>query len=443
MIDYLLRSKNSFRAAGRDLYIGDFPISRIAEEQGTPFYAYNKTCMDERHRLLSSALPPEFSIYYSIKANPNRAILRIFLSKGCGLEISSAGELYQAMQAGCTPESIVFAGPGKTDLDLTMAIRNGVGEIHAESILEIKRISKFTADLGIKANVSLRINPSGEVQGGAMRMGGKPIQFGMDEEIVDEALDLLLAMPSIEFQGIHLFIGTQILDASILLHQYRIAAGIARRIADRTGGPIHTVDLGGGLGIPYFPNDRDLDIAELRTGLSAMMIEIRADARFNNTRFIIEPGRYLVGDSGLYVTRVIDMKVSRGKKFVVIDGGMNHHLAASGNLGQTIKRNFPMAVANKMDIPAIETVDVVGPLCTPLDTLARSISLPPVEVGDLLVFFQSGAYSRTASPLGFLSHPSPPEILVDGEKQILIRRRGEFEDLTRDVPPESENARPV
>jgi diaminopimelate decarboxylase len=164
------------------------------------------------------------------------------------------------------------------------------------------------------------------------------------------------------------------------------------------------------------------------------MAEIRRDACFAGTRFVVEPGRYLVGEAGIYVTRINDIKISRGKKFLIADGGMHHHLAASGNLGQVIKRNFPLALLHKLDEESEETVDVVGPLCTPLDVLAREVSLPSAAIGDLLGVFQSGAYARTASPLGFLSHPTPAEVLVHDGEVRLIRRRGTFEDLLRDIP---------
>jgi diaminopimelate decarboxylase len=193
---------------------------------------------------------------------------------------------------------------------------------------------------------------------------------------------------------------------------------------------LHTVDFGGGLGIPYFPGDAELNLNELQDGLRELMQSINGAACFASTRFVVEPGRFLVGDSGIYVTRVNDIKVSRGKKYVIVDGGMNHHLAASGNLGQVIKRNFPIAVLNKLDHPFTETVDVVGPLCTPLDTLARAIDFPDVEVGDLVGIFQSGAYARSASPLGFLGHPSPPEVVVREQRDQLISKRGSWGDVT-------------
>ena len=163
------------------------------------------------------------------------------------------------------------------------------------------------------------------------------------------------------------------------------------------------------------------------------MTEVRGDSRFLGTRFVIEPGRFLVGESGIYVARIIDIKESRGKKFLILDGGMNHHLAASGNLGQTIKRNYPVALLEKLNSGPEEEVDVVGPLCTPLDTLGRNLKLPEASIGDLVGVFQSGAYARSASPLGFLSHDTPSEVWIDRGEHFLIRSRGSTEDFMRDV----------
>jgi diaminopimelate decarboxylase len=283
--------------------------------------------------------------------------------------------------------------------------------------------------LGVRARAGLRVNPGAEVQGGAMRMGGKPAPFGVDEESLDEVTDTLLADPAVEFRGLHIFSGTQILDATVLVNQYRRGLEIARRLAARLGRPLATLDFGGGLGVPYFATESPLDMHKLREQLQALMAEIEGDRRLAGTRFLVEPGRYLVAEAGVYVARVNDIKVSRGKTFYILDGGMNHHLAASGNLGQVIKRNFPLAVVNRLGEPTSQSVDVVGPLCTPLDTLARDASLAPAEVGDLVGIFQSGAYGLSASPLGFLSHPTPAEVLVADGVGTLIRPRLRWEDL--------------
>lgn len=422
-----------FSLSNGELQIGGVSIGAITASQGTPLFAYDGHVLDRKWELLRRTFPPKFAIFYSVKANPNRAILRHFLDRGCGLEIASGGEFYQALGAGCPPEKVLFAGPGKTEAELELVLSRGIGEIHVESLLEIERIGTISRRLGIRAGVAIRVNPGGEAQGGAMRMGGKPAPFGVDEESLPVVLEKLLSIPSLEFRGIHLFTGTQILDPMTLIRQYRKGLEIARWVTGYLKQPLHTLDFGGGLGIPYFANERELDMEKLREELEILMTEIKGEELFTKTQFIIEPGRYLVGEAGLYVTRVNDIKVSRGKKFLVVDGGMNHHLAASGNLGQTIKRNFPVAILNKLNEKALETVEVVGPLCTPLDVLAREVQLPSAEVGDLIGIFQSGAYARTASPLGFLSHPTPAEVLVQNGEVRLIRRRGTYEDLSHDI----------
>jgi diaminopimelate decarboxylase len=423
---------HSFSTSNGELLIGGAGVSKLAEEFGTPLFVYDQSIMRRQWNRLRSTFP-NFEIYYSVKANPNLNILAFFLAQGAGLEMASAGELHQAGMAGCAADRLLFAGPGKTPAEIELALTSGIGEIHAESMIELERIATIAANLGRRAPVAIRVNPEADAQGGAMRMGGKPAPFGIDEELLDSALDFVLGQPTIEFRGIHLFTGTQILDTEVLLAQYRKGLQIAKRVAMRLGRPLHSLDFGGGLGVPYFPNDHSLDLATLRARIVDLESEISSDPSFTGTRFIIEPGRYLVAEAGVYLTRVLDVKISRGKKFVILDGGMNHHLAASGNLGQTIKRNFPIAVANKMDRCDKEPVDIVGPLCTPLDTLGRSVELPPVEVGDLIALFQSGAYARTASPLGFLSHPAPPELMAESGRAWLIRKRGDVADYCRDV----------
>jgi diaminopimelate decarboxylase len=421
-----------FALAASEFHVGSVPVSELAGRYGTPLFLYDRAVADTKLALLQKTLPPRFEIYYSVKANPNPAIVGHFVSRGCGLEIASSGELTVAREVGCSAERIVFAGPGKTDLELEAGVRSGIGEVHVESVNEIHRLAAVCKRLNSRARVSLRVNPTGDSQGGAMRMGGKPAPFGIDEEKLEGVLPILAAQADLDFRGIHMYAGTQILDYSVLAHQYRRCLEIARRVASQIDRPLHTVDFGGGLGVPYFENENELDMTALRRELSAISDEISRDPVFERTRFLVEPGRYLVSEAGVYVTRVIDIKESRGKKYVIADGGMHHHLAASGNLGQTIKRNYPIAILNKLNHSPAEAVDVVGPLCTPLDTIGRAVHLPTVEIGDLVGIFQSGAYARTASPLGFLSHPTPPEVLVDGGDHHLIRARGQI-DALRDV----------
>ena len=421
--------------------MGGLSVRSLAEKYGTPLFIYDRGVLDAKWNQLRAALPARFAISYSVKANPNRAFLEYFLEKGAGLEVASQGEFHQALAAGCPAERILFAGPGKTESEIEFVLARGIGEIHIESPREAERVIAISRRLGKRARVAVRVNPASEVQGGAMRMGGKPAAFGVDEEALDTVLDPLLASDAVEFRGMHIYIGTQILDHAILASQYAHGLEVARRIVKRIGHPLATLDFGGGLGIPYFSNEHELDTVALRAGLAKLYTPIEKDADFAGTKFMVEPGRYLVGEAGVYVARVVDIKVSRGKKFVICDGGMHHHLAASGNLGQTIKRNYPVAILNKLDRPAAGAVEVAGPLCTPLDVLARNAELPEAEVGDLIGVFQSGAYARAASPLGFLSHPAPPEVWVEKGESRLIRRRGEVDDYLRDqIAPVSARA---
>jgi diaminopimelate decarboxylase len=417
--------RRCFRVRNGELCIGELPVSNIVDKFGTPAFIYSQDVLQASLNSLREAIPAFFSISYSVKANPTQEILRFFLERDCGLEVASGGELVQALAAGCPAQRIIFAGPGKTISELELAVQHDIKEIHLESRLEIERVSELCRRQKRQARVAIRVNPNADAQGGAMRMGGKPAPFGIDEECLAPEIARVLKDPFLVFRGIHLFTGTQILDHAVLITQYRKALEIGHSIAAEFACPIQTIDFGGGLGIPYFPGDRALDLAKFRSGLESLRSEIENDQAFAGTEFMIEPGRFLVGESGIYVARINDIKVSRGKKFLVLDGGMNHHLAASGNLGQTIKRNYPVALLNKMSEPAKETVEVVGPLCTPLDVLARNVSLPEAEVGDLFGVFQSGAYGRSASVLEFLSHAAPPEVLVKGKSACLIRKAGE------------------
>jgi len=425
--------KKYFPQSHAALVAGGVSVLRLASDYETPFFLYDRAVLDQKYYALRSALPDRFSIYYSLKANPCLAIVKHFLSRGCGIEIASAGELHRALAAGCIPERMLFAGPGKSERELELALSREIGEIHVESKIEAERICEVSRRIGRRARVSIRINPTSAAEGGAMRMGGRPAPFGVDEETLDEVLDHFLALPALDLCGIHLFTGTQILDAAVLLEQYRHGMELARRVSTRLCHPLCTLDFGGGLGVPYFPHEQELDLETLQTGLKLLCAEADSDSRFAGTQFLVEPGRFLTAEAGVYVTRVSDVKVSRGKKFLIVDGGMNHNLAASGNLGQTIKRNYPIAILNKLTAPPEELVDIVGPLCTPLDTLARGITLPRAEIGDLVGIFQSGAYGRSASPLGFLSHPPPPELFLADDEEVLVFHGRKDSDLAGDL----------
>ena len=413
-----------------ELLISGVPVSELVKAYGSPLFIYDRSVMGRKLAELRRAFSPRVEIFYSMKANPARQVLEYFVSEGSGIEIASIGELEQAVAAGCRPEQILFAGPGKRDEELTRAVESGVREIHVESIAEAERLNRIAATHSTVVRIALRINPAESAQGGAMRMGGKPSPFGIDEETLNHALDAILHLPQLQVCGVHLFTGTQILDHSVLITQYRKAIEVAECVACRLPHPLESIDFGGGLGIPYFERESALDLNGFAPNFNQLLIEIDSNPLLATARLIIEPGRFLVGESGLYVSRVIEVKKSRGKIFAITDGGMHHHLAASGNLGQTIKRNYPIAAVNRLDSPLNQKLEIVGPLCTPLDVLGRAVALPDLAEGDLIGIFQSGAYGRSSSPSGFLSHATPAEVMVDDGRHWPIRKPGSLEDYS-------------
>jgi diaminopimelate decarboxylase len=242
-----------------------------------------------------------------------------------------------------------------------------------------------------------------------MRMGGGAQQFGIDAEDAPDLIAMTRAA-GVAIEGFHIFAGSQNLSAETIAEVQAKTLDLALRLADGLAEPLRYLNLGGGLGIPYFPNDKPLDLAPIGDNLAEVMARL-AKAQ-PEARAVLELGRYIVGEAGLYVTRVLDRKMSRGEVFLVTDGGLHHHLAASGNFGQVIRRNFPVAIAGRLNETTLEKASVVGCLCTPLDLLADKASLPRAEIGDLVVIFQSGAYGLSASPTAFLGHPPPAEVLV-------------------------------
>lgn len=414
------------------LAIGGMTVTGLAERFGTPLFAYDAELFRRNLKHLRQTVGDRVDIHYSVKANPNPRVIEVFVAEGAGLEIASAAEYLRARKAGCQPERIIFAGPGKGVDELAFVIERGIGEIHLETDIEIEAVTSIGDQRGLSVPVGVRVNPISAAQGGAMRMGGKPAQFGFDEERLGDVIARIRRTPSLNFKGIHLFAGTQILDAEVLHAQWRHALDLALRLSDQLGEPIPTVDLGGGLGIPYFKGERGLDMDRLAE-LARPLFE-EATARLPSTRFILEPGRYLAGSAGIYLAKVRAVKESRGQTYVVIDGGMHHHLAASGNLGQVIKKDYPQVIANRLDADHEITASVVGPLCTPLDTIGRKVSLPIPEPDDLIAVLQSGAYGLSASPGGFLSQPMPAEVLIDKGMATVIRERGTFEQPITPLP---------
>ncbi len=403
----------SFSNVDGSLAIGGVTVEDLATTYGTPCYVYDANLIRGAYRALRSAVEGFADVVYSIKANPNPEVCRLLVGEGAGLEIASDGERVTALAAGCVPERIIFAGPGKGPRELEAAIAAGIGEIHLETFEEIELVAGLARQLERVQPVAIRVNPIASSQGGAMRMGGKPAAFGFDEEILADVIAAVAQHGSLDLAGLHMFAGTQILDAATLRAQWRHALALGARLGEMTRRPLRSLDLGGGLGVPYHEGDRALDLAEIRRCTLELNEQKRANRWLADAQILLEPGRYLVAGAGIYLMAVRAVKLSRGERFVICDGGMHHHLAASGNLGQVIKRDYPLIAASRLDDRKVSQATVVGPLCTPLDTVGRKTPLPTLTAGDLVAILQSGAYGLTASPVGFLSHDKPAEVLVD------------------------------
>jgi diaminopimelate decarboxylase len=398
-----------FEVAGAELVVGGQPLTRLAARVGhTPFYAYDRAVLRQRVAELRAALPPAVKLHYAMKANPFPALVGFMAGLVDGVDVASAGELQVALDAGAPPAEISFAGPGKTDAELRQAVAAGV-LVNLESAREIAVLARCSTELGLPARVAVRVNPDFELKGSGMKMGGGPKQFGIDADQVPGVLAQIGAA-GLAFEGFHLYAGSQNLRAESICEAQQKSYELALRLAAHAPAPVRFLNLGGGFGIPYFPGDMSLDLTPVGANLHALAE--RAQRELPQAALVIELGRYLVGEAGVYVARVVDRKVSRGQVFLVTDGGLHHHLAASGNFGQVIRKNYPVAVGNRMGAAEHELASVVGPLCTPLDLLADRMELAVAQPGDLVVVFQSGAYGASASPQAFLGHPSCAEALV-------------------------------
>jgi diaminopimelate decarboxylase len=406
------------------------PISRIAREYGTPFYLYRGEMISERVRRVRDALGTEVS--YSVKANPSLGVCQLIArEKQAGAEVASSGELTVARAAGFDPEDIVFAGPGKTDDELRMIVEEGIFADNVESLGEIERLARIAKEMGRRVGVGLRINPATQLMGSGMRMGGTVGQFGIDQAELEETLRKALSHPELILRGIHVYTATQVFEVEPLLEHCRNILEIALEAADYAGQPLQMVDFGGGFGVPYFEKMVEFDLNGFGEGFRELLSSYRPDPRLSGCRFIFELGRYLVADAGVYVTRVVDVKQMRGKTFAVTDGGMNHHLTATGNMGQVFRKSYPLLNLTRMSGVPEEGVAVAGPCCTPLDLFGSNIPLAEPEVGDLIGVFYSGAYGFSASNLGFLSHPAPAEVLLWGGEAHLLRPPGKPEDVLK------------
>ena len=395
-----------FGVAGGVLAIGGRPVSELAEQ--TPVFVYSADIVRATMARLRAAMPDRLAIHYAMKANPFIPVLQLFSELVDGFDIASGGELAILRAAGVDPRLVSFAGPGKRDAELEAAIAADV-TLNLESEAEAERALSIAERLGVTPRLAIRVNPTFDLKGSGMKMGGGAKPFGLDADRVPALARRIIAAGA-EWRGFHIFAGSQALDAEAIAHTQAQTLTLAARLAEESGAPLPHCNLGGGMGIPYFPGDTPVDVelvGRLLEEQFAQLPPVLAD-----TAFCIELGRYLIGESGVYLTRIIDRKVSHGEVFLVTDGGLHHQLAASGNFGTVVRRNYPAAIATRFDAAVEEEASVVGCLCTPLDILANKGGFPRAEAGDLVAIFCAGAYGASASPASFLGQGPAAEMLV-------------------------------
>ncbi|MEW9700455.1 type III PLP-dependent enzyme [Paenibacillus sp. SI8] len=399
---------------------------KIASAHGTPAYVYDGNRIANQFELLKSCLPSSFDIFFSVKSNPLLGICELFKKLGSCIEVASSGELFMALQAGFHPQDIIFTSPGKTNEDLTYAIESGIYSINIESIEEARVINQIALQHGRVVPISVRINPSFNINGAGLKMTGVSTQFGIDQSLLEEAFDVIQNLPCVHVRGIHIFSGSQMLDADHIVQTVDEVMKLAVQLMETYECRFDFVDIGGGFGIPYFKGETELAVDQLRSGLAAVWERYRSPLA--GARIGVESGRFLLAESGVFITKVLYTKESKGVKYIVCDGGSNQH-ASTAFLGRYVRNNFPMHLSGKQG--ELEEVNVVGSLCTPTDVLGQKVMLPKAEIGDLLVIEKSGAYGLTHSPVLFLSHALPPEILLYEGDTIVLRERGHYTDFLR------------
>ena len=399
----------------QDLALTDKIILDSAEQFGTPLFIYDGKKLESSWKDLVNHLPEEIKIYYSVKANPSLAIIQIFDKLGANFEVASIGELKSVLQVGVSPSKIIFLGPGKTPAELRYAIEKQIYAIVSESAREVHDIQAYSNDFGQTTRIALRINAG---QGkGMLAMGGET-QFGMDPATALRILEDKHHLSNIEIIGIHGYLGTQILDWKVIIEHSRRILETADELQQKSGQLFSCIDLGGGFGIPYHENDASLNLQDLHAGLSDLLAGYVA--KYPSIKNIaVESGRFLVGSSGVFVARVLDVKKSNEQYFVILDGGINVFGGFDRYVGS---RPAPIRLLEKEGSEE-KTVTLCGPLCTPLDRLAANILSPLPKNGSLIVFYLAGAYGYSASPGLFLSHGYPSEILVSPAEYFLIRQR--------------------
>lgn len=400
---------DQFASRGGKLLVGGKTMDQIAGLLNKDvFYAYDRCVIDARIKAFRAHIPAPIKLHFAIKANPYPPLVHYVAKQVDGLDVASQKELLIALQSGTDSQHISFAGPAKGDAELKAAILAGV-TLNVESERELKRCLDWGRELNILPRIAFRVNPAFELKASGMKMAGGAKQFGIDEERLFELLPTL-DYQQMDFVGFHIFCGSQNLKAEALIEAHNQTFDLAERLLQCCPVPVTSINLGGGFGVPYFAGEKRLDLGPIGDNLRTLLSRTQIDLQ--QTELVIELGRFLVAEAGVYACKVTDIKVSRGQTFLMTNGGLHHHLSNSGNFGQVIRKNYPVALADKLDHAHSLQVNVAGPLCTPLDSLADKVWLPEAEVGDWFVVYQSGAYGPTASPQDFLGHPHVAEILL-------------------------------
>lgn len=423
ILDQILGTQSGWQTAHGRLLCGKLPLTDWLDQQAspsTPAYVLQLGTVNAQIAALRAMLPSRIHLHYAVKANPHPALLRHLADQVDGFDCASREEMQRV--ADIAPNRLAhtsLAGPAKSDDELRFALDHGI-LIYAESAQELDRLAQIAAQSqqitgeNKIARVGLRINPPFELKGAGMKMGGGARPFGIDSEQIPAVLQAMAQRSAwkkhLDWQGFHLFSGSQNRDAQSLAQALQAGWALMQTLAEHSASPPRHLNLGGGFGVPYHINDTPLDLSALAEPLQT--IAEQAQKRWPNATLNLELGRYLVAPAGIYLTRVVERKISRGKTFLLCDGGLHHHLALSGNLGQILRRNWPLIAVDHLNQPASDTVDLAGPLCTPLDVLGQNQTLPPLDSGDVIAVLQSGAYGLTASPQGFLSRPLCPEYFI-------------------------------
>jgi diaminopimelate decarboxylase len=374
--------------------INDKIISNLIEKYNTPLYLYDKNIIKKQFDIIKKS---NAKIFYSIKANPFDDILKFFDGLGTFFEAVSIGELKKLLKNNIPLSKAIFVGPAKTKEELKFAIKNNIFIIVIESLNEFKIVKKLSQKYNKQINLLIRVNPNIR-SGGTVNMSGIT-QFGLEEKIIIDILSQ--KYQNINILGLHFYLGTDILDKNFIIKNTKEIIKISEKIAKKSKYKIRNIDIGGGFGVAYYESDNDLE----KSVFEELNNIFNQNDRFN---FFIESGRFLTAKSGIFITKVIDIKINFSQKFVLLNGGTNFFAIHNKSMGFKFA---PIRVFNKKN-EDLEKVTLVGNLCTTIDILAKDIYLPKIQIGDYILFYQAGAYCYSASPILFLSHKLPKEVLV-------------------------------